>query len=171
MKDIKTFVLFCKNKGLDAKDTKTLDLFMNNSVYQNTRSGDFVLEDELQLQWSDKYGCYIDLEAREELYEEIELVEKVYQCDLPLVRNYIVSEGYFKKVNNDVVFKGKKFRYFKTFDQAFAHYTNLKMCFDNGRYYHHPKDNHFTGITMVRQTVKGFKVLDDVLLLMDMEDK
>ena len=59
MKDIKTFVLFCKNKGLDAKDTKTLDLFMNNSVFQNTRSGDFVLEDELQLQWSAKCGCYV----------------------------------------------------------------------------------------------------------------
>ena len=85
--------------------------------------------------------------------------------------NYIVSEGYFKKANNDVVFKGEKFRYFKTFDQAFAHYTNLKMGLDNGRYYHHPKDNHFTGITMVRHTVKGFQVLDDVLLLMDMEDK
>ena len=58
---------------------------------------------------------------------------------------YIVSEGYFKKVNNDMVFKGKKFRYFKTFEQAFEHYTNLKTCFDNGRYYHNPKDNHFTG--------------------------
>ena len=44
---------------------------MNNRVFQNTRSGDFVLEDELQLQWSDKYGCYVDLEAREELYEEV----------------------------------------------------------------------------------------------------
>lgn len=85
--------------------------------------------------------------------------------------SYIVSEGFFKKVNNDVIFKGKKFRYFETFEQAFEHYTNLKVCFDNGRYYHHPKDNHYTGITMVRLTFEGFKVFDDVVLLMDMEVK
>ena len=71
MKDMQTLVAFCNNKGLNPKDAKSLDLFMNNSVYQNTRSGDFVLEDELNLQWSDKYGCYVDLDEREELYEEV----------------------------------------------------------------------------------------------------
>lgn len=85
--------------------------------------------------------------------------------------SYIVSEGFFKKVNNDVIFKGKKFRYFTTFDEALAHYANLKGCFDNGRYYHHPKDNHYTGITLVRLTFEGFKVISDDLLLLDMEEK
>lgn len=71
MKDTLTFIAFCKNRGLEVKNAKSLDLFMNNRVYLNTRSGDFVLEDELKLQWSDKYGCYVDLEAKEELYEEV----------------------------------------------------------------------------------------------------
>lgn len=71
MKDIQTLIAFCKNRGLNPKDVKSLDLFMNNRVFQNTRSGDFVLEDELRLQWSDKYGCYVDLDAKEELYEEV----------------------------------------------------------------------------------------------------
>ena len=71
MKDVLTLIAFCENRKIDAKNAKSLDLFMNNRVFQNTRSGDFVLEDELQLQWSDKYGCYVDLEAREELYEEV----------------------------------------------------------------------------------------------------
>lgn len=71
MKDTLTFIAFCKNRELEIKNAKSLDLFMNNRVYLNTRSGDFVLEDELNLQWSDKYGCYVDLEAKEELYEEV----------------------------------------------------------------------------------------------------
>lgn len=71
MKDVLTFIAFCKNRKIDAKNVKSLDLFMNNRVFRNTRFGDFVLEDELNLQWSGKYGCYVDLEAKEELYEEV----------------------------------------------------------------------------------------------------
>ena len=71
MKDVLTLIAFCKNRKIDAKNVKSLDLFMNNRVFQNTRSGDFVLEDELNLQWSNKYGCYVDVEEKEELYEEV----------------------------------------------------------------------------------------------------